>query len=380
MNDAKLGAVIDLSVITNDGRVVNYGKHHNVLGSLVNNELVTRIKLPTVTIFRTYDNTDNLGYGTNTLSGTYYVNNKILYGLSGVSFSIIDNGSLFEFPSGFKAYKSSTINFSSCNIGVSGFESPSIVKLHKTNSTGYGASMGSNTLTKQTITSPSNNILTYTPSITSAIQSTILSATFLPTYIPYDLYRITYNKSIDNYGGYIDIIPPISLDWGDMLKITSFKYSLAFNIDAPRIFTISPITGLSGSGRIQRTIPYDRDEANFDSGNTGNMNRIYLLTDSNKISFLSSMRTSLYTTTITPKYTIIATEIKSAANFNATTRLSAWGSFTSDGTAIKQIVYGNTAIPTVISGIIEYDTPIEIPAGVRNLNLTSFLRMDVETP
>lgn len=383
MNDAKLGAVIDISVIKNDGSLVNYGKYHNVLGQLANKGGTwRRLYMIDPRTFSTYDNTDGVGYGSSTLSGTYYVTGKTLYGINPVSLLTIPNGSLFEFPSGFKCYKTTgTSTFSSCSIGVTGSEPSSIVRLHKTESVGYGISMTSNPLVKQTKLGVISTSPYYTSLSTSGIYSANVSAQFAPTFSPYDIYRITYHDT-DFHGGYIDIDPPISLDVGDSLTIRDFKYSITFDVDAPRVFAVSPITGLVGSGKMQRTIPYNRDEYSGNTGHTGVNSRIYLLTDANKVPFLSAMRSTTYTPSVNAKYTIITSPRNKLADidYNATSLLSAFGAFTSDATPIKQILVGDPSVPPVISCIIEYDTPIAIAAGSRNLTIYSTLKLDVETP
>jgi len=383
MNNAKLGAVIDISVIKNDGSLVNYGKYHNVLGGLVNKGLTwRRLYMSDPRTFSTYDNTDDLGYGSSTLSGTYYVTGKILYGINPVSLLTIPNGSLFEFPSGFKCYKTTgTTTFSSCPISVTGSEPSSIVRLHKTESVGYGINMTSNTLVKQTNLGVITTDPYYTSLSTSGIYSVNLSAQFPPTFSTYDIYRITYHDT-SFHGGYIDIVPPIRLDVGDALVIPDYQYSITFNVDAPRVFAVSPITGLVGSGKMQRTIPYDRDEYSLGTGHTGVNTRIYLLTDANKVPFLSAMRSTTYRPSVTAKYTISTTTRNNLADidYNATSLLSAFGAFTSDATPIKQILVGDASVPPVISCIIEYDTPIAIAAGSRNLTIYSTLKLDVETP
>ena len=404
MNSSKAGSISELEIIRSNGTIEHCGLYHNIIGNLVEGNTVRSRTNPWPNVaFCTYSNNGQYsGYGSTALSGTFTLSGNTITRVTGTE-DFRDNvkhsiGNLYEFPSGFKGYKlAGNTSLSTIQISLSGSEPESTVTHHSSNIIGYGLFPTYDDVYIQLAYNPfilATTPVSYIPLSSSGTCFKRVSALFAPTLINYDVYRINYwfwsiegNPTQENAntaaGGYIDITPPISLSAGDALVVRNFDYSLTYNIDAPKYFTVSPIAGITGSGRLQRTIPHILDE--YASGIT-NISTIYLLTSSNKIDFLSAMPSSKYVklnSSIIKQYTITTTTNNKVATFvnNVTSTLSGNGTFVSDGiTPIQQIIYGEIVSTNFnIYGIIEYDTPFIPVVGTRRLAMTSKLLMSVET-
>lgn len=187
------------------------------------------------------------------------------------------------------------------------------------------------------------------------------SGIFAPSSTSYTLRSIRQSQAgaTNGNGVLIDIYPGIPIGVGDAIIINSYEYRFRYPTGEPQEFSVSPISGLSGSGRTQRLSRISV----MDSAN--NPNRIYLLSSSNAI-FIPDMYgptggTLINPSSLTIDETITATgSILSPSLSNDMTDSHSCFGLVDTGGTIKQISWGTT---TELFGIIEYDTPVMIEAG-----------------
>lgn len=388
--EAKVGAMVDISVLRKDGTVDHCGEYHNIMGSQVFSEKRMCIG-GTTTTFRTLSQ-----IGSESLSGTYSVVDNILYRVSGSLnlTSSITIGDIIEFPGVFNAYKavngvaslSATLSRSYWN-GITNTIPESTVIRHKTQTAGFGTNPAAAGFGVQSLA------VTNTTNSVSAISGTIIksiSAMFSPSTSNYTLHTITYTDSdVTNVGGvttgnYFNISPPISINIGDSVLLNNFTWRLLYDYYEPKLFGTSPLINLTGSGRYQKlTIVENR--IGFFIPTT-----IWLLSSNNAVIIpnaidraISSNSTSTTSTipinSFTSFETITAIGTSPAVTADATESTSCYG-VVSIGGYVKQIMYGiKLGANAHTMGIIEYDTPQYIPAG-KIITIGSKSKMIVEMP
>jgi hypothetical protein len=151
-------------------------------------------------------------------------------------------------------------------------------------------------------------------------------------------------------------MPGTVLSAGDALAINSMEVRAIYDAFQPRAFAVSPLSGLTGTGRIQRLRAPDSQE------NTATT-RIWLTVDASKyiIPDMIAMGATVPVASITPDQTLVATSITNSTGIVSnqfTQSTLAFGTLSATK-AYKQILWGNT---TAVHGVIEFDTPFVLSA------------------
>lgn len=343
---AKFGSRINLSIKKANGKIRNHGYFYNHPNSqwIINSSNLLFGSVSNLNIYTlSYNSIRNLGQWQQ--SGT------TISRVSGSESALSTSGSFYKFAdgtyAGVKTWTGTTSFTSNISQSVSAqdlYEFSSI-----TSSLSESQSLISNSFTR-----------TYSDGVIS-LNITSPPLIFNPASSPYTLKCIAIGAfSSPTYRVLlIDIYPEIEIEIGDQIIINSFEYNFDYGDHQPREFAVSPISGISGSGRAQRT-----RRANERNSSTS-PNRIFLISDSNKIS-IPDMYGPTGGTLVNPSSLTIDQSLTATGSTVNTTELngyidshSCFSNVTSTGT-YKQIAWGTT---TEIFGIIEYDTPVLIESG-----------------
>lgn len=373
MKDPILGAVADFAILKKDGTIVDYGKVHNIWGADWANSGARQASI-TNTSYIFYTHTL---VGTEVYSGTYTLSGNTIYRQSGNVFlnslSASTVNDYVQFTSGERGFIT-TRQLSTLQISMSGsVPTPTQLIRYKIATAPFGNNRSIGAYQNATMA----GTLTYSPSSITVN----LSGTFTPSLTSQVINSIAYSTGGQTIGGYFSIAPPIIMDIGDALIIRSFKNTLAMNIGIPRPFiNDNYILGLSGSGTLQRFAPQTVDV------NSYAINRIILLDNANKISLLSGCPTTTYVNYVsasnTPIEIINATNISINAPGGANDsgcNINVYGMVNIGGNDVSQILLANFTNPnTRILDVINYDTPVSIPAG-KVLSFTTTSKIVLET-
>jgi hypothetical protein len=341
--NAKFGSKIDLSVKRASGEIENYGEFHNYpLPSFITSNFIKGV---------TY-----LGSGVNLevqsssdtcilqLSGTFEQN--------GFTINRVSEAYSFPFDNGLYVFQNGVVGGwrnagSGASITVSRSNSVSAQTLYRFIPTITGIQETSVTSITAIYSNGSMTLSTTQPKALPVVVS------------PYTLRTLNFcDSGSPGRGRAIPINPPIDLQIGDAVLINNFTYTFSYPSHTPTTFTTSPLSSLSGSGVFQRT-------RRITSGDNITANRIFLLTDANKITIPDMLGPSdslLLPSSYTITETIVASQTSStnAQVSNDMEESHTVIGITSIGGTIKQIAWGTT---TEIFGIIEYDTPVVIPTA-----------------
>lgn len=197
----------------------------------------------------------------------------------------------------------------------------------------------------------------YTNGVTTL--STVSAINFPAALSAYDLRIIYQCLSIGTASGVKLVIdPPINVGIGDVVTINKYQYTFSYPTYQKVPFTTSPITGLVGTGFMQRLKKVNVID------NQSSPTRIYLASDANKITIpdmLGPSSTVLNPASYTFDETIVGSGTRTgAAMANDMTECHNATGLTVTGGTIKQILWGNAA---ELFGVVEYDTPVTIAAG-----------------
>jgi hypothetical protein len=375
---ARIGGILDLSIIRANGDIEHIGKIHNVAGNIVNaderipfnSSLSSNTGVP---FFGTQTTTGKVAMsGSFSQSGTTVTRESGSFDLTTVS-----NGDLIVFSGGQRAYKTASIGASSCTVSKSQGVSTTTADRYKTGTVGFGNSYSSGA--SQTLL---NSSYAVTSSYSNGVFQNNLASPrlFAAATSGYTMKCMSVGIYADSsstaYGSFYDFPSDIIVNIGDRLFINSWRFTITYDDYLPRVFAVSPLSGVSGSGRYQRLFKVHETEATL-------CNRIYLISDANKIAIPNmiapdnSVASYVLMSGITRMEDITAVSTTAKASFanNCTQSNSIVGTVTTGG-SVKQILWGTQ---TRAYGVIEYDTPITISAG-QVITLQPSHQMTAELP
>lgn len=182
-----------------------------------------------------------------------------------------------------------------------------------------------------------------------------------PASSPYILRALTISTNAfddSNRGFLYDLPSDININIGDSIVIDSFEFTYEYDEYQPRVLLESPLTGVSTSCRAQRMIP----AAGTQTAENVNPNRIWLINDGDEYPLPDMVTSSVNPSVLTVLETIVAAGSWSNPSFSngVLESNSCYGTVATGGSTIKQIAWGDTSR---IFGILEFDTPQNIPAG-----------------
>lgn len=279
----------------------------------------------------------------------------------------LSNNRIVQFPDGDWSYINGSIS-SSGSVSNSMEKSASVV--YEINS---GVSYSSGVIRQQDFsvksTSYSNGVIT---SVSTG------SMVFNPASSQETIRRIGISRVIyTNFseGCYFDLPNDVVLEIGDSLVIDNFELKITFDEYEPRELEDSPISGLTTPCRAQRLLPI----RTASSHEYQSPNRIWLIEDGDEYNLPDLQITTLTNPNVlTPTETIVANgSVSSPApsrnmiGFNSCYGLVAVGS-----SQVKQIAWGSTSY---IFGILEFDTPQNIPQG-KIITIGGNQRFNIDVP
>lgn len=371
MNLPKCGAVANISILRANGDMEPigdvYGFHHNTIGRAA--ESSDRTYPSSMSTVQFY--TQSSGTGVDVWTGTFSQSGTSVSRVSG-SFDMtqISTNDLIIFGSGERAWRVSGGSASAMQVYPSQTVPATTITRYRTGTSGYGSNpSGSN----QQQSGAQNASLVYSNGVTTKTLSA--PAVFSPASSSYTLTAVSYNPGSatvagQQVGGFFPIPSAPTINVGDAVVVNSFVYRITWDNYQPRTFAVSPITGIVGTGRIQRLKRISVHE------NAATPNRIYLVADANKITLpdmLDPSGTIIAGSSLTAIETITASGSATAASASTngnTASTTCFGSVVTGGT-VKQILWGTT---TEIIAVIEYDTPVTIASGTV-LTLNTSLQM-----
>jgi hypothetical protein len=369
----KLGGVIELEIHRATGAIENYGKIHNIIGAAAT--VIDRVP---------YNHSGNASHGTvifasqstkgsALLSGTYSQSGTTVTRVTGSdSMNDISLGDIIKFGSGEWAYKTANIGASSCTVSKSQTVPTTTLTRHKTWTNGFGVNITTGAVQQSTSASLYTTTTAYSNGVVTATMTSL--RTFPAVITPYTLRCVSAGIQLSSqsaaYGSYYDLPVDINLLAGDVIVIKSWRYTINLASYLPKAFSVSPITGITGTGHIQYLLPLDRSPTYQVGGPI-----ISLISDANKITPIPNILTMgasfLNYSAVTKIEVIPAVQTLTAAAYsNNNTFNNQLVGATSVGGTVKQIIWGGA---TSAFGIIEYDTPVVIPANkalILNLSQT----------
>lgn len=175
---------------------------------------------------------------------------------------------------------------------------------------------------------------------------------------------------------YFDLPNDVVLEIGDSLVIDNFELKITFDEYEPRELEDSPISGLTASCRAQRLIPIQGSSSHENQS----PNRIWLIEDVNEYMLPDLQTSTLNPNVLTPVETIVASGSPSSPtpSNNMTSSNSCYGLVEVGSSQVKQIAWGTTS---AIFGILEFDTPQNIPQGkIITIGGNQKFKIDVPLP
>lgn len=259
---------------------------------------------------------------------------------------------IVQFPDGDWSYIGNS-NISSSGTVSNSMEKPASVVYEIDSNTSYGSGYFREQSFNVKSTSYSNGVIT---SVNTS--SMVLSpASSQETIRRIGIFRAVSSTLIE--GCYFDLPNDVVLEIGDSLVIDNFELKITFDEYEPRELEDSPISGLTTSCRAQRLLPIQTTS----SHEFATPNRIWLIEDGNEY-VLPDLQTSatINPNVLTPVETIVATGSGTppTASNNMTGSNSCYGLVEVGSSQVKQIAWGATSF---IFGILEFDTPQNIPQG-----------------
>lgn len=170
-----------------------------------------------------------------------------------------------------------------------------------------------------------------------------------------------------------DLPIDVALDAADRVSVDTWEFEATYNSYQPVEFAVSPITGITSTGRYQNLIKV---------GDAQNQspNRIWLIASGSEYSIpniLSYSDSNVVPGDLTIAETITATgsNVASATSNMFTPTHRGFGTVVTGGT-IGQIAWGTT---TQVFGIVEFDTPPTLNPG-HVIDITSILAQVADIP
>jgi hypothetical protein len=374
---AKVGGILELEILRANGDVEYIGKIHNILGAAV---------LPSDRVPFSGPSSANNGvpyfytqssFGTEDLPGTFSQTGTTVTRESGAYVvSDLTDGDIIQFATGEWAYVTSSALAASCTVSKSQNVATTTAKRYRTNTSGFGANANTGSIQAAiggiygVNSAYSNGVFT----------NTMVAPRAFPTVVtPYTLRCISagiyMSSQALSYASYYDLPSPLSLLAGDTIIIKSWVHTITLNEYLPIEFAVSPMNGLSGSGRYQSLHPMGN---NIEASNGSP--RIWLVSDANKIVIpnrLTYNASYLLPATFTPIETLVAVSVNTPPSFsnNATETAFLIAASTIGGT-VKQIIWGSS---TQLYGVIEFDTPVVI-APDKAITIVATSVMEPELP
>lgn len=176
-------------------------------------------------------------------------------------------------------------------------------------------------------------------------------------------------------GCYFDLPSDVVLEIDDSLVIDNFELEITFDEYEPRELEDSPISGLTTSCRAQRLLPIQTTS----SHEFQTPNRIWLIEDGDEYNLPDLQTTTLTNPNVlTPTETIVASGSTSppAPSRNMIGFNSCYGLVDTGSSQVKQIAWGSTSY---IFGILEFDTPQNIPQG-KVITIGGNQRFNIDVP
>lgn len=275
---------------------------------------------------------------------------------------------IVQFPDGDWSYINS--NISSSGPVSNSMEKPASVVYEIDSAISYGTNWFRQQSFSVKSTSYSNGV------ITSASTGSMV---FNPASSQETIRRIAITRAITtefSEACFFDLPNDVVLDIGDSLVIDNFELNITFDEYEPRELEDSPISGLTTSCRAQRLLPIRTTS----SQENQSPNRIWLIEDGNEYVLPNLQTSTTNPNVLTPVETIVATGSVSSpsASNNMTSSNSCYGLVEVGSSQVKQIAWGTTSI---IFGILEFDTPQNIPQGkVITIGGNQKFKIDVPLP
>lgn len=278
-------------------------------------------------------------------------------------------GRIVQFPDGDWSYISNS-NISSSGLVSNSMEKSESVVYEINSETSYGTDSIRSKSFNVKSTSYSNGV------ITSASTGSMV---FDPVSSQETIRRIAICSAVSSAFAdvcYFDLPNDVVLEIGDSLVIDNFELNITFDEYEPRELEDSPISGVATSCRAQRLLPTRGTQ----SEESQIPNRIWLIEDGNEYALPDLRESTLNPNVLTPVETIVATGSWSSStpSNNMTRSNSCYGLVSVGSSQVKQIAWGTTSY---IFGILEFDTPQNIPQGkVITIGGNQKFKIDVPIP
>lgn len=275
-------------------------------------------------------------------------------------------GASIEFADGTKAYATGVGTASSKPVSRSQSASSQAITVYNTHTAGNDGTNREQNSSWGVAGTPSylNGVLTYTRP----------SFSFTPAVAGYTLRRIHVYEQNAGAGFIYDLPVDVVVNIGDAVVVGSFTYTATWDDHEPRVFAVSPMAGYVGTGITQRILRAHGSTGRYENSN--NPNRIWLIDDGSEYAISDMPVADVAPGALTVLETITATGSNTAPtiNNNFTASNSCFGSVVTGGATIKQIAWGDTSN---VFGIIEFDTPVNIPAA-KVITIGASLQTDVQ--
>jgi hypothetical protein len=231
----------------------------------------------------------------------------------------------------------------------------------------------------QSGTSPTRTV-TYSAGVLRSVNNQIATLTSTTNNT---IYSIGFTSATESVGHIFDLETPVVLGIGDVLSVgvEDFEVLITYDSYQPKTFTAGncPIAGFpTATGRYQRMFPVisNTSPPTIESGGSGAV--IYLVPNGSHIAIPDLQYPSSTPTTsaaFATKETITCvTEVQGNTQTNNIEEFRKWfGQVVTGGANIKQIAWGTTTFDRIL-GILEFDTPQNIPAG-KILSITQMAKI-----
>lgn len=225
-----------------------------------------------------------------------------------------------------------------------------------------------------------NRTVSYSAGVLRSVNNQVASVTATASNT---IYSIGFTSPIESIGHIFDLETPIVLGIGDVLSvgIEDFEVLITYDSYQPKTFTAGncPISGFpTATGRYQRMFPISSNTSPPTTESSGSGAVIYLVPNGSHITIPDLQYPSTVPTTsaaFATKETITCvTEVQTYTQTNNLEEFRKWfGQVVTGGANIKQIAWGTTSFDRIL-GILEFDTPQNIPAG-KILSITQMAKI-----